>query len=71
MYKIQDEQHRFGVKQIESFSDKGRKPHILVMIATPIPRTLAIIIYGDMDISVINEVPAKRLPIKNLSLIHI
>ncbi len=55
----------FGVKQRESFSDKGRKPHILVMSATPIPRTLAIIIYGDMDISVINEVPAKRLPIKN------
>ena len=62
---ITDEQHRFGVKQRESFSDKGRKPHILVMSATPIPRTLAIIIYGDMDISVINEVPAKRLPIKN------
>ena len=58
---ITDEQHRFGVKQRESFSDKGRKPHILVMSATPIPRTLAIIIYGDMDISVINEVPAKRL----------
>lgn len=53
------------MKQRESFSDKGRKPHILVMSATPIPRTLAIIIYGDMDISVINEVPAKRLPIKN------
>ncbi len=62
---ITDEQHRFGVKQRETFSDKGAKPHILVMSATPIPRTLAIIIYGDMDISVINEVPAKRLPIKN------
>ena len=62
---ITDEQHRFGVKQRETFSDKGTKPHILVMSATPIPRTLAIIIYGDMDISVINEVPAKRLPIKN------
>lgn len=56
------------MKQRESFSDKGRKPHILVMSATPIPRTLAIIIYGDMDISVINEVPAKRLPIKNCVL---
>ncbi len=62
---ITDEQHRFGVKQRETFSYKGAKPHILVMSATPIPRTLAIIIYGDMDISVINEVPAKRLPIKN------
>ena len=62
---ITDEQHRFGVKQRDSFSDKGRSPHVLVMSATPIPRTLAIIIYGDMDISVIDEVPAKRLPIKN------
>lgn len=62
---ITDEQHRFGVKQREEFSNKGLKPHILVMSATPIPRTLAIIIYGDMSISVINEVPAKRLPIKN------
>jgi ATP-dependent DNA helicase RecG len=62
---ITDEQHRFGVKQREVFSGKGQNPHILVMSATPIPRTLAIIIYGDMDISVIDEVPAKRLPIKN------
>jgi len=62
---IADEQHRFGVKQRDSFAEKGKSPHILVMSATPIPRTLAIIIYGDMDISVINEVPAKRLPIKN------
>lgn len=62
---ITDEQHRFGVKQRDTFSNKGRHPHILVMSATPIPRTLAIIIYGDLDISVINEVPAKRLPIKN------
>ena len=62
---ITDEQHRFGVHQRESFSDKGTTPHILVMSATPIPRTLAIILYGDMDISVIDEVPAKRLPIKN------
>ena len=62
---ITDEQHRFGVRQRETFSDKGRCPHILVMSATPIPRTLAIIIYGDMDISVIDELPANRLPIKN------
>ena len=62
---ITDEQHRFGVKQRDTFFEKGQTPHVLVMSATPIPRTLAIIIYGDMDISVIDEVPAKRLPIKN------
>lgn len=62
---ITDEQHRFGVRQREEFAKKGIHPHILVMSATPIPRTLAIILYGDMDISVINEVPAKRLPNKN------
>jgi ATP-dependent DNA helicase RecG len=62
---ITDEQHRFGVKQRDVFMEKGQMPHVLVMSATPIPRTLAIIIYGDLDISVIDEVPAKRLPIKN------
>ncbi len=62
---ITDEQHRFGVRQREAFSYKGAHPHILVMSATPIPRTLAIILYGDLDISVIDEVPARRLPIKN------
>ncbi len=62
---ITDEQHRFGVRQREVFSEKGLSPHILVMSATPIPRTLAIILYGNFDISVMNELPAKRLPIKN------
>lgn len=62
---ITDEQHRFGVRQRETFAEKGTEPHILVMSATPIPRTLAIIMYGDLDISVVDEVPAKRLPIKN------
>ena len=62
---ITDEQHRFGVRQREMLSEKGIFPHTIVMSATPIPRTLAVILYGDLDISVINEMPANRLPIKN------
>lgn len=62
---ITDEQHRFGVNQRETLAKKGIEPHILVMSATPIPRTLALIIYGDLDISVMDELPADRLPIKN------
>lgn len=66
---ITDEQHRFGVGQREALGSKGQEngslPHVLVMSATPIPRTLAIILYGDLDISVIDQMPANRLPIKN------
>ena len=62
---ITDEQHRFGVRQRERLASMGAVPNILVMSATPIPRTLAIILYGDLDISVIDELPSQRLPIKN------
>lgn len=62
---ITDEQHRFGVRQRESLMQKGDSAHVLVMSATPIPRTLAIILYGDLHISVLDELPADRLPIKN------
>ncbi len=62
---VTDEQHRFGVRQREALAGKGTEPHVLVMSATPIPRTLAIILYGDLHVSVIDELPAQRLPIKN------
>ena len=62
---ITDEQHRFGVRQRETLAEKGGSVHVLVMSATPIPRTLAIILYGDLHISVLDELPAERLPIKN------
>ncbi len=62
---ITDEQHRFGVRQRENLMQKGNAVHVLVMSATPIPRTLAIILYGDLHISVLDELPADRLPIKN------
>ena len=62
---VTDEQHRFGVRQRETLAAKGKEPHVLVMSATPIPRTLAIILYGDLKVSVVDELPANRLPIKN------
>lgn len=65
---ITDEQHRFGVAQRAALAGKGTSPHKLVMSATPIPRTLALIIYGDLDISVINEMPKGRIPVKTYAV---
>ena len=65
---VTDEQHRFGVRQRAALSSKGQDPHLLVMSATPIPRTLALIIYADLDISVLDELPAGRSPITTYSI---
>lgn len=62
---ITDEQHRFGVKQRETFKNKGKEPHLLVMSATPIPRTLAMIVFAGLSVSVIDELPKNRIPILN------
>ena len=63
---ITDEQHRFGVNQRASLIEKGARPHVLVMSATPIPRTLALIIYGDLDVSVIDELPPGRQAVETV-----
>lgn len=67
---ITDEQHRFGVRQRARLSNKGNSPDILVMTATPIPRTLALILYGDLDISIIDELPPGRQPIETIAIEH-
>ena len=67
---ITDEQHRFGVRQRGKLSNKGNSPNILVMTATPIPRTLALILYGDLDISIIDELPPGRQPVETIAIEH-
>ena len=65
---VADEQHRFGVAQRAALSAKGQTPHVLVMSATPIPRTLALILYGDLDVSVLDEVPPGRQPVETYAV---
>lgn len=65
---ITDEQHRFGVRQRQILAQKGKTPHLLVMSATPIPRTLALLLYGELDISVLDELPPGRTPVKTFSI---
>lgn len=65
---IVDEQHRFGVSQRSNLAEKGANPHIMAMSATPIPRTLALIMYGDLDVSVLNEMPKGRIPIETYAV---
>ena len=67
---ITDEQHRFGVRQRGRLSNKGDSPDILVMTATPIPRTLALILYGDLDISTIDKLPPGRQPVETIAIEH-